>query len=127
MAQIAKSMTVSVSVPCAALSIFGLLAIYFFGAKYSIAGCSTVLTGSILAWVWICWRSEEPATRTLVTLLLNASLWFVLLVVLSLARLVLEHRKQVSSLHVIFLGLSAALFWGLRIVAVRRNKIVQRA
>jgi hypothetical protein len=30
MAQIAKSMTVSVSVPCAALSIFGLLAIYFW-------------------------------------------------------------------------------------------------
>ena len=107
------------------LAICGFLGIFFFDASLSVIGCSLVLAASIALWAWICWRSEEPAPRTLATLLIYSAMLIALGVALALLQVVLIHDGP-RLWAVVMLALASVLFWYLRGVVVRRNRAIGR-
>ena len=123
---IAKSMAVTFAVLTFSLAILGFFCIFAFHAKFSVKGCSILLAVSSVLWLWACWRSEEPALRTFVTLLLNSTLVFLFFLGISLLRFMLEYSDSIAAWHVIVLLATVALFWYLRGVAIRRNKQTER-
>ncbi|MGD1088997.1 MAG: hypothetical protein ABR955_09790 [Verrucomicrobiota bacterium] len=123
---IAKSMAVTLAVLTFSSAIFGFFCIFAFHAKFSVKGCSILLAVSSVLWLWACWRSEEPALRTFVTLLLHSTLIFLFFLGISLLRFMLEHSDSIAAWHVIVLLTTVALFWYLRGVVIRRNKQTER-
>ena len=123
---IAKSMAVTFAVLTFSSAIFGLFCIFAFHAKFSVKGCSILLAISSVLWIWACWRSDESALRTFVTLLLHSTLVFLFFLGISLLRFMLEHSDLIAAWHVILLLAAVALFWYLRGVAIRRNKQTER-
>jgi hypothetical protein len=123
---IAKAIGVYLAVFLFSMAAFGFFCILVFHASFSIKGCSVLLAASSLLWLWACWRSEEPALRTLLTLILHSTLVFLFLLGVSLLRFMLEHVDSIAAWHVAILLATIALFWYLRGVAIRRNKETEK-
>lgn len=104
---------------------FGFFCIFFFHATFSVTGCSVVMGLAALLWVWACLRSDEPALRTFVTLMLHSSIVFLFFLGVLMIRLMLEHSSRITAAHVLVLLSIVALFWYLRSKAIRRNKNAQ--
>jgi hypothetical protein len=119
---VAKAMGVYFAVLLFSAAVFGFLCIFAFHAPFSAKGCSVLLAASCLLWLWACWRSQEPALRTFVTLLLHSAIVVLFFLGISLLRFMLEHRDSIAAWHVAILLATIALFWYLRGVAIRRNK-----
>ncbi len=123
---IGKELAVYLAVLSFAAATFGLFCIFAFHAEFSGKGCGVLLAISALLWLWACWRSEEPALRTLVTLLLHSALVFLFLLGISLLRFMLAHSDWIAAWHIIVLLATVALFWHLRGVAIRRSKETEK-
>jgi hypothetical protein len=122
LAAIAKAMGVHFAVLLFSAAVFGFFCIFVFHAAFSVIGCSIALALASLLWLWACWRSEEPALRTFVTLLLHSAIVFLFLLGVSLLRFMLEHRDAIAAWHLVVMLATVALFWYLRGIAIRRNK-----
>ena len=123
---IGKTMAVYISTFAFAAAVFGFFCIFAFHAKFSVKGCGILLAISVLLCIWACWRLEESALRTLVTLLLHSTLFFLFFLGISLLRSMLTHSDSIAAWHIIMLLATVALFWYLRGVAIRRNKETER-
>jgi hypothetical protein len=117
-----KSIAVNLAVFSFPAAAFGFFCIFVFHAKFSVKGCCVLLAISSLLWLWACWRSEEPALRTFVTLLLHSTIVFLFFLGISLLRFMLEHSELIAAWHIIAMLATVALFWYLRGIAIRRNK-----
>lgn len=126
MTVMAKAMGVHFAVLLFSAAVFGFFCIFVFHAAFSVKGCSIALALASLLWLWAWWRSEEPALRTFVTLLLHSAIVFLFFLGISLFRFMLEHRDLVAIWHIVVLLATAALFWYLRSIAIRRNKETER-
>ena len=115
-------MAVNFAVLMFSAAVFGFFCIFAFHAAFSVKGCGVLLAVSSLLWLWACWRSDEPALRTFVTLLLHSSIVFLFFLGVSLLRFMLEHRNAIAAWHLVVLLATIALFWYLRGIAIRRNK-----
>jgi hypothetical protein len=126
MTAIAKAMGVHFAVLLFSAAAFGFFCIFVFHAAFSIKGCSVALGLAALLWIWACWRSEEPALRTFVTLLLHSAIVFLFFLGIALLRFMLEHADRIAAWQVSVLLATVALFWYLRGIAIRRNRETER-
>lgn len=121
-ATIARALGGHFAVLLFSVAVFGFFCIFVFHAAFSVKGCSVALALASLLWAWACWRSDEPAVRTFVTLLLHSTIVFLFFLGISLLRFMLEHKDHIAAWHVVVLMAIVALFWYLRGVAIRRNR-----
>ena len=117
----AKSAAFYLGVLFFAMAVFGIMNIAAFEADFSLKGCIVLLAASMPLLAWTCWRSEEPAGRTAVTILVYSAMLVSLFLAIGLFKAVLAPSGR-STWTITSLGLAAALFCVLRRVVVRRNR-----
>jgi len=118
----AKAITFYVGVLAFSMAVFGLICIFLFQANLSTKGCSILLAISFPIWAWACFKSDEPALRTLTSMLIYSGMLVALLLTIWLVKLWIASPHSMAAWHIGILVLAAAVFWYLRSAVVRRNK-----
>ncbi len=106
------------------MGLFGLVCILAIQANFSINGCSILIAASLPIWAWACLRSEEPALRTLASMLIYSGMLVSLFFALGLVKSFMASQSSARPWHIGLFVLAVGAFWYLRSVVVRRNKRV---
>jgi hypothetical protein len=121
-AAVAKAATFYLGVLAFSMGVFGLISIFLFQANLSIKGCSILTAISFPIWAWACFKLDEPALRTLTSMLLYSGMLVALFLAIGLVKLWINSPRAIALWHIGILVLAAGVFWYLRSAVVRRNK-----
>jgi hypothetical protein len=104
------------------MGVFGFIGIFLFHADLSTKGCSILIAMSFPIWAWACFKSDEPALRTLTSMLLYSGMLVALFLTIGLVKLWIDSPRAITLWHIGILVLAAGVFWCLRSAVIRRNK-----